>query len=108
MKYVAFLFTFHHSLPYTYNLSGWIKVMALLSTGNKSLLQLMMNQFTDAQMHHSVLTHWGSVMHIYVNELTVIGPSNGLVPSQHQAIVWTNAELLLIVHTGTNFSEILI
>ena len=35
-----------------------------------------------------------------------IGSDNGLLPIQCQAIIWTNAGILLIGHLGTNFSEI--
>ena len=54
------------------------------------------------------LTHWGQVMHICVSKLTIIGPENGLSPGRHQAIIGTNAGILLIRPLGTNFSEILI
>ena len=54
------------------------------------------------------LTHWGRVMHICVNKLTIIGSDNGLSPGRRQAIIWTNAGILLIGPLGTNFSEILI
>ena len=35
-----------------------------------------------------------------------IGSDNGLAPIRRQAIIWTNAEILLIEPLGTNFSEI--
>ena len=54
------------------------------------------------------LTHWGRVTHICVRKLTIIGSDNGLSPDRRQAIIWTNAGLLLIGPSGTNFSEILI
>ena len=54
------------------------------------------------------LTHWGRVTHICVGKLTIIGSDNGLSPGRRQAIVWTNAEIMLIEPLGTNFSEILI
>ena len=54
------------------------------------------------------LTHWGRVTHICVNNPTIIGSDNGLSPSRRQAIIWTNAGILLIETLGTNFSEILI
>ena len=54
------------------------------------------------------LTHWGRVMHICVGNLTIIGSDNGLSPCRRQAIIWTNAGILLIGPLGTNFSEILI
>ena len=54
------------------------------------------------------LTHWGRVTHIWINKLTIIGSINGLSPGRRQAIIWTNAGILLIGPLGTNFSEILI
>ena len=55
-----------------------------------------------------MLTHWGRVTHICVGKLTIIGSDNGLSPGRRQAIIWTNAGILLIGPLGTNFSEILI
>ena len=46
--------------------------------------------------------------YICVDELTIIGSDNGLSPGRRQAIIWTNAGILLIGPLGTNFSEILI
>ena len=54
------------------------------------------------------ITHWGRVTHIYVSKLAIIGSDNGLSPGRRQAIIWTDAELLLIGPLGTNFCEILI
>ena len=54
------------------------------------------------------LTHWGRVTHRCVGKLTIIGSDNGLSPERRQAIIWTNAGILLIGHLGTNFSEILV
>ena len=51
------------------------------------------------------LTHWGRVTHICVSKLTIIGSENGLSPSRRQAIIWTNAGILSIRPSGTNFSE---
>ena len=48
-------------------------------------------------------THWGGVTHICVGN----GSDNGLSPSRHQAIIWTDTGILLIRTLGTNFSEIL-
>ena len=53
------------------------------------------------------LTHWGQVTHICVSKLTIIGSDNGLLPGQYQAIIWTNAGIILIRNLGTGFSEIL-
>ena len=46
--------------------------------------------------------------HICVSKLTIISSDNGLSPDQHQAIIWSNDEILLIGPLGTNFNEILI
>ena len=48
-----------------------------------------------------ILANWG------VTKLTIIGPDNGLSPGRRQAIIWTNAGILLIRTPGTNFSGIL-
>ena len=55
-----------------------------------------------------LLTHWGRVTHICVSKLSIIGSDNGLSPDRLQAIIWTNAGILLIGPLGTNFSDILI
>ena len=52
--------------------------------------------------------HWGRVTHICVGNLTIIGSDNGLSPGRRQAIIRTNAGMLLIGPLRTNFSEILI
>ena len=62
----------------------------------------------EFRVHKYVLTHWGRVTHICVGNLTIIVSDNGLSPYRRQAIIWTNAGLLLIGPLGTNFSEILI
>ena len=46
--------------------------------------------------------------HICVSKLTIICSNNGLSPGRHQAIIWTNAEILLIGPLRTNLSEMLI
>ena len=54
-----------------------------------------------------LLTHLGRVTHICVGKSTIIGSDNGLSPDRRQAIIWTNAGILLIGPIGTYFSEIL-
>ena len=63
------------------------------------LAMLLRNQYQG-------LTHWGQVTHICVSKLTIIDSDNGLSPGQHQAIIWTNAGILLIRTSGISFSEI--
>ena len=55
-----------------------------------------------------LLTHWGGVTHICVSKLAIIVSDNGLSPGWHQAVIWSNAGILLIGPLGTNLSEILI
>ena len=43
-----------------------------------------------------------------VTHKCIIGSDNGLAPGRCQAIIWTNAEILINWPLGTNFSEILI
>ena len=45
-------------------------------------------------------------MHIYVGKLTIIASDNDLSPGRRQAIIWTNAGILLIGLLGTKFNEI--
>ena len=54
-----------------------------------------------------ILTYWGPVTHICVGKLTIIGSDNALSPGQRQAIIWTNAGILLIGPLVRNFNDIL-
>ena len=58
--------------------------------------------------YSGVLTHWGRVTHICVSDLTSSGSDNGLPPGRRQAIIRTNAGILLIRPLGTNFIEFLV
>ena len=46
------------------------------------------------------------VTHICISKIIIIGSYNGLLPGRHQAIIQTNAGILLIGPLGINFSEI--
>ena len=72
-----------------------IKVFCGIHLPVRAISQVLMN-----------LTHWGRVTHICISKLTIIGSDNGLSPGWRQAIIWTNAGILLIGLLGTNFSEI--
>ena len=63
--------------------------------------------FHDNSTLDNELTHWGWVMLICV-DIAIIGSNNSIAPDGPQAIIWTNAGILLIGPLGTNFSEILI
>ena len=54
-----------------------------------------------------VLTLWGRVMHICVDNLTIIGSDNGFIAWTAPSHYLTNAGILLIRTLGTNFSELL-
>ena len=56
--------------------------------------------------HH--LTHCRRVTYLCVSKVTINVSDNGLLPGCRQAIIWTNAGILLIGPLRTNFSEILI
>ena len=45
--------------------------------------------------------------HICVGKIIIIGSDNGLAPGRRQAIIQTNAGILLIRTLGTKFNEIL-
>ena len=79
-----------------------------MESGNGSTKSIADKKFSRLTIEDMNLTHWGRVTHICVNKLTIIGSDNGLSPGRRQAIIWTNAGLLLIGPLGTNFSEILI
>ena len=44
--------------------------------------------------------------HIFISKLILIVSDNGLSPGRHQAIIWTNAGILLIESLGIKFREI--
>ena len=47
-----------------------------------------------------MLTHWGRGTHVCVSKLSIVGSDNGLSPGRRQAIIWTNAGILLIGPLG--------
>ena len=52
-------------------------------------------------------SHINSFKPVYVGKTTITGSDNGLAPTRRQAIIWTNAGMLLIGPLGINLSEIL-
>ena len=78
-------------------------LLQTLSYGNKVTVMSIIWRGEICQ-----LTHWGRVTHICVSDLTSIGSDNGLSPGRRQAIIRTNAGILLIRPLGTNFSEFLV
>ena len=53
-------------------------------------------------------TYWVRVTHIWVSKLSIIDSNNDLPPGRHQAIIWTNAGILIIGPLGTKVNEIFI
>ena len=86
----------NHGLSHTYNIQCESRI---LSGGNAVGFQIICHNL-------SWLTHWGPVTHICVDNLTIIGSDKGLSPGRCQAIIWTNADILLIRSQGTYFNGI--
>ena len=89
-----------HLISFLYNLWGLSPITRHTSLSN-------WHPVSYRWQRHQHLTYWGRVTHICVGNLTIIGSDNGLSPGRRQAIIWTNAGILLIRTLGTNFSEIL-
>ena len=85
-----------------------ILVENYISSFKKMHLKMPSGNWHTFGLGLNVLTHWGRVTHIWVSRLTITGSVNGLLPGRRQAIIWTNAGILLIGPIGTNFSENLI
>ena len=89
----------------------WCKLLLMTTQRHGKTFLLTGPLWGESTGHYfcwNSLTHWGRVTHICVSKLTIIGPDNGLSPGRRQAIIWTNAGILLIGPLGTNFSENLI
>ena len=84
------------------------KPLHLVSLYAKLLINYLAQNTCKPRGKIVLLTHWGRVRHICAGKLTMIGSNNGLSPCRRQAIIWTNAGILLIEPLGTYFSEILI
>ena len=71
-----------------------------------SIITYDLSMISDMQNYTgSCLTQWGRVTDICIGKLTIIASDNGLSPEPRQAIIWTNAGILLIGPLGTNFCE---
>ena len=90
-------------IPLTFTLMNLID-------NNLALVQIMSLcwQGDKSSKCKPMLIHWGRVTHICVSNLTITGSDNGLSAGRRQAIIWTNAGILLIRPLGTNFSVLLI
>ena len=61
--------------------------------GEQTLISTLRYAYTVTRYH---CTHWRQVMHIGVCELNIFGSDNELWTARRQAIIWTNAYILLI------------
>ena len=88
-------------------LSLWSIIIQGMEVINKTsvVIELLGRHVVFFDKHFS-LTHWGRVTHICVGNLTINGADNGLSPGRRQAIIRTNAGILLIEPLRTNFSEV--
>ena len=77
----------------------------LVEWGISSRRQICLLSVIALLHFQKTLTHWGRVTHICVSKLTIIGSDNGLSPDRRQAVILTNAEILLIGPLWTNFNE---
>ena len=55
----------------------------------------------------STLIDWGRVTRICVGNITIIGSDNCLSPGRRHAIIWTDAGILIIGPSKTDFNEII-
>ena len=99
-----------HTTWYSHDWDHYLYCTAIIihtiSCATNWLFKSNHREFSLQVIHWS--THWGRVTHICVSKLTITGLDNGLSLGRHQAIIWTNAGILLIGPLGINFSEILI
>ena len=68
------------------------------------LPKLLREKLTNIQLHDVSLRPNDAYM--CISKLSIIVSDNGLSPGRRQAVVWTNAGMLLIGPLATNFSEI--
>ena len=87
------------------NIPALVQIMAWRRPGDKPLSEPMLVRLPT----HICVTRpqWVKAeWHKYVSVTqTIIGSNNGVWPVWHQAIIWTNAALLLTGHFRTNFNE---
>ena len=85
------------------NKAALIQTVAWRQTSAKQSSEQMTVQSSDAYAYAShglnnycKLMHWGRVMHICISIFIIIGSDNDLSPGRRQAIILTNAGILLI------------
>ena len=120
-KHAQQLFFFHFITKYIIDISMTIFIVLIeiyclvnvprnWSSGNVNIDWIINTPSAEKfrEISSLILTHWGRVTHMCVSKQTIIGSYNGLSPGRRQAIIWTNARILLTRPLGTNLSDILI
>ena len=85
-----------------FKLTNSVQINSLLCCINQSYttyktLEVRVFKYLETHLHAvSRVTHWGRVTHICVRKLTIVGSDNGLSPGRRQAVILTNAGVLLI------------
>ena len=104
--------------PYGITRPQWVDKYLLYSSCSQVLLyfflpkyntfynSLMRVTLSDIYLYKLQYIH-PICLHICINKLTIIGSDSGLLPGWCQAIIWTNASILLIRNLGTHFNDIL-
>ena len=85
--------------------SFWANLVNIKAT---DVLALYAARSSAAMMVLTLNSLRPSDAYICVSKLSIFGSDNGLSPGRRQAIIWTNAGILLIGPLGTKFNEILI
>ena len=122
MLILAGWFQYHHKIKLILSLIEFSNIIQMFSldikTPDTKLVAIWRyNTYEKNEVHASTqydyvnrpvvgwLTHWGRVTHIFVGTNTNIGSDNGLSPDRRQAIIWTNARILLIAPLEINFIQ---
>ena len=95
----------------------WLKLPEIVYVGGQSHCGVLLLCYSDRsyfqqdilsvkwinadidRRHQCYLTHWGRETHICVSKITIIGSDDGLSPGRRNAIIWTNAGILLFIRT---------
>ena len=91
-----------------YHDSGWLLCHKQARISPQIVISHGMPHRLTLWQNTQLLTHL-PMCHIFASVNWVdIGSDNGLSPIRHQAIIWSNSEILSVGPLGTNLSEILI
>ena len=93
-----------------FNISLWLFMAYLLKWFQLNFIFIshVMGVINVIVAFFESLTHWGRVTYICIIKLSYHCSDNGLAPDRCQAIIWSNAGILLTGPWGKNSNEILI